>query len=240
MVRSDNRRYDELRSVRIVPNYLDFAEGSALIEMGATRVLCAATIEDRVPTFLQGRGQGWITAEYSMLPRATPSRSPRETSTGRLGGRSQEIQRLIGRCLRAAADLQALGARTIVIDCDVIQADGGTRTAAITGGYVALALALRRALDSGLLTTWPLRTAVAAVSVGIVDNEPLLDLSYEEDSRAEVDFNVAMTEEGQFVEVQGAAEGRPFSRETTNALLDLATHGIKQLLEIQRRALQSI
>ncbi|MBI2861264.1 MAG: ribonuclease PH [Chloroflexi bacterium] len=237
MVRRDGREPRAIRPVKIIPDYLQFADGSALIEMGSTRVLCAATVEERLPPFLQGRGQGWITAEYGMLPRATPTRSPREAALGRPGGRTQEIQRLIGRALRATADLSTLGERSVVVDCDVLQADGGTRTAAITGGYVALALALRRVFDRGQLSKWPLRTAVAAISAGIVRGNALLDLCYQEGSRAEVDINVAMTADGKLVEVQGTAEGEPFDRRTLDQLLDLAAEGIRQLLALQRQAL---
>jgi len=220
--RADGRAPGELRPVRITPGYLAFADGSAMIELGQTRVLCAVSVEERLPAFLRGQGSGWITAEYSMLPRATPTRTPRESGLIRPGGRSQEIQRLIGRSLRAAIDLVALGERTLTIDCDVIQADGGTRTAAITGGYVALILALRRLAEKGALPRVPVLFAVAATSVGIVDGQPLLDLCYAEDARAEVDFNAVMTDQGEFVEVQGTAEGASFSRQTMDALLDLA------------------
>jgi ribonuclease PH len=237
MTRSDGRAPDQLRPVRITPNYLDHAEGSALIEVGKTRVLCAASVEESQPPHLLGTEQGWITAEYAMLPRSTHVRSPRESTRGRIGGRTHEIQRLIGRSLRATLNLGQLGPRTLYVDCDVIQADGGTRTAAITGAYVALALALQKLVARGVLRTTPLRTAVAAVSAGIVRGEPLLDLSYAEDSRAEVDFNVVMTREGQFVEVQGTAEGQPFTRTDMARLLDLAEGGIRQLLEIQQQAL---
>jgi ribonuclease PH len=237
MARSDGRAPDQLRPVRILPHYLDHAEGSALIECGKTRVLCAVSVEDSQPPHLLGTDQGWITAEYAMLPRSTHTRSPRESTRGRIGGRTHEIQRLIGRSLRATVDLSKLGPRTLFVDCDVIQADGGTRTASITGAYVALALALRRLVAQGQLRTTPLRCAVAAISVGIVRGEPLLDLSYAEDSRAEVDFNVVMTDRGEYVEVQGTAEGKPFSRTAMNSLLDLAEHGIRQLLAIQQETL---
>jgi ribonuclease PH len=227
-----------MRPVRIEPNPLSFAEGSALIEIGHTRVLCAATIEDKVPPWMRGRGSGWVTAEYSMLPRATPERTQREATRGRLGGRTHEIQRLIGRTLRAVTDLKRLGERSILLDCDVLQADGGTRTAAITGAYVALALALGRIVAPGT-KEWPLNAQVAAVSVGFVDGRALLDLAYAEDSKAEVDMNVAMTDAGAYVEVQGSAEARPFDRVQLDTLLGLAQVGIERLFEIQRGALDS-
>jgi ribonuclease PH len=239
MARNDGRRPDELRPVEITPHYLDHAEGSALIQVGKTRVLCAVSVEETQPPHLMNTEQGWVTAEYAMLPRATHTRSPRESTRGRVGGRTHEIQRLIGRALRAALDLNRLGPRTLYVDCDVLQADGGTRTAAITGAYVAVSLALRQLVQRGLLRTAPLRTAVAATSVGIIRGEPLLDLRYSEDSRAEVDFNVVMTQAGEFVEVQGTAEGQPFSRATMNQLLDLAERGIRQLMEIQQAAINA-
>jgi ribonuclease PH len=236
VIRIDQRQPSQLRPVRIAVDYLDYAEGSALIEAGKTRVLCAASIEERVPPFLEGRGTGWVTAEYNMLPRSTHTRTARERD-GRVSGRTQEIQRLIGRSLRAAVDMQKLGPRTITLDCDVIQADGGTRTAAITGAYVALHRACTRLVLRGVLAEHPLRTAVAAVSAGIVGGEFLLDLSYEEDSRAEVDFNVVMTAEHKFVEVQGTGEGGVFSRRAMDRLLSLAQQGIDELLEIQQKVL---
>ena len=235
MVRLDGRAYDELRPVHITPDYLSYAEGSALIELGQTRVLCAASVEERVPFFLKGKGSGWITAEYSMLPRATLSRTPRET--GRVGGRTHEIQRLIGRSLRAVTDLEALGERSIMIDCDVLQADGGTRTAAITGGYVALYQAFKTLVEREELRSMPLRSAVAAISVGIVDGVQILDLCYDEDSHAEVDFNVVMTDKGEFVEIQGAAEGKPFPRPVIDSLLALAEKGIRELFQVQTVAI---
>ncbi len=234
MPRVDGRAPDDLRPIKVVVDYQRYAEGSVLIEAGETRVLCSASIEEMVPAFLEGRGQGWLTAEYSMLPRATKTRTRRESSVGRPSGRTQEIQRLIGRSLRAALDLRLLGERTMTIDCDVLQADGGTRTLSITGAYIAAHRACTALLKQGLLKGHPVQTAVAAVSVGIVDDELLLDLNYAEDSRAQVDFNVVMTGRGEFVEVQGTAEGRPFSREVLNDLLDLAGRGIRQLLDIQR------
>ena len=237
--RPDGRTFDELRPVHITTGYQEYPEGSALIACGNTRVLCAASVQDRQPPHLLNTDRGWVTAEYAMLPRATHTRSSRESVRGRLGGRTQEIQRLIGRALRAAVDLQALGPRTVILDCDVLQADGGTRTAAITGAYVALALALRQLVTTGVLTSIPLKQAIAAVSVGIVHGAPLLDLSYPEDSRASADLNVVMTGEGQFIEVQGTAESAPFSRRALNRLLDLAQQGIKSLLAAQEQAIRA-
>ena len=236
MTRIDGRAPGQLRPVRLTVNYLDYAEGSVLIETGNTRVLCAASVEERVPPFLEGKGQGWVTAEYNMLPRATHTRSARERE-GKIGGRTQEIQRLIGRSLRAAVDMQALGPRTITLDCDVLQADGGTRTAAITGAYVALHRACTVLLQRGLLTTHPVHTAVAATSVGVINDALLLDLCYAEDSHADVDFNVVMTAEHNFVEVQGTGEGGVFSRSTMDALVSLAEQGITELLAIQQKFL---
>lgn len=238
MKRADGRAWDELRPVKIIPRFQNFAEGSALIELGQTRVLCSVSVEERVPNFLKRSGTGWVTAEYAMLPRATVTRTPREA--GRVGGRSHEIQRLIGRSLRAVTDLNALGERTLIIDCDVIQADGGTRTAAITGSYVALYQALHTLANMGVLSSIPLKSAVAATSVGIVHSYMLLDLCYDEDSAAEVDFNVVMTGQGEFVEVQGTAETKPFSKETIDSILSLAEKGIKQLFEAQQAALESL
>jgi ribonuclease PH len=237
--RADGRALDALRPVAIETGTLAYAEGSALISVGNTRVLCAATIEDKVPPWLRGQGRGWVTAEYAMLPRATQERSQREAARGKVGGRTHEIQRLIGRALRAVTDLKRLGERSVIVDCDVLQADGGTRTAAITGAYVALALALRRDFAPGT-PKWPLAQAVAAVSVGYVDGAAQLDLQYTEDSRADVDMNVAMTDAGTFVEVQGTAEGSPFDRTQLDALLALAEHGIRQLFDLQRAALASV
>lgn len=236
--RSSGRAADQLRPTRITPGFFSYAEGSVLIEMGNTRVGCAVSVEDRVPPFLLGKGQGWITAEYAMLPRATHQRTQRESSRGHPGGRTYEIQRLIGRSLRPVVDLKRLGERTLTVDCDVLQADGGTRTAAITGACAALMLALDRLVADGKLKASPLRRRVAAVSVGIVDSTPLLDLEYREDSRAEVDFNVVMTEDGEFVEVQGTAEGQPFRRERLLDLLDLAEGGIRDLLALQEQAVR--
>ena len=239
IVRNDLRAPDQLRPVRIEPNFLPTAEGSALIAAGHTRVICTVSIESGVPAFLKGRGQGWLTAEYAMLPRSTLTRSPRESSKGRVGGRTHEIQRLIGRSLRAMLDFSALGERTLMVDCDVIQADGGTRTASITGACVALHLALAAMVASGALPRLPLRGLVAAVSVGQVDGQPLLDLNYEEDSRADVDMNVVMTGAGEFIEFQATAERQPFPESAWQAMLGLARGGISQLLAEQRRALHS-
>lgn len=235
--RTDGRAPDELRAVKITPGYLPYAEGSVLIEMGQTRVICSASIEDRVPPFLRNTGQGWVTAEYAMLPRSTQQRTQRETGRGGPSGRTHEIQRLIGRSLRAVADMKILGERTITLDCDVLQADGGTRTAAITGSYVALALASRRLLKAGRIARTLVANQVAAISVGLVDNAPLLDLKYDEDSRAAVDMNVICTGDGRFIEVQGTAERLPYTREQMDQLLDLATRGIEHLVRIQRETL---
>ena len=224
-VRSDGRAPDQLRAVKITPGYLPYAEGSVLIEMGQTRVVCSASVEDRVPSFLRNSGQGWITAEYSMLPRATQQRTPREVRRGGQSGRTHEIQRLIGRSLRAAADMKLLGERTMTLDCDVIQADGGTRTAAITGAYVACALASAHLLHIGKIQRSIITNQVAAISVGIVETVPLLDLKYDEDSRAEVDMNVICTGDGRFIEVQGTAEREPFSREQMDGLLGSGRQG---------------
>ena len=234
MTRTDGRSTSELRPTKITPGFLAHAEGSVLIEVGRTRVICAASIEDRVPSFLRNTGKGWVTAEYGMLPRATSTRTQREASAGKVGGRTQEIQRLIGRSLRSVTKLSDIGERTIWIDCDVIQADGGTRTASITGGFVALALALQRMKELALIRDVPLTDFVAATSVGIVDGEALLDLAYDEDSRAEVDMNFVKTGAGKFIELQGTAEGQPFDRRALDALMELADTGIKQLIEIQR------
>lgn len=231
--RSDHRKRDELRPVKITRNYLEYPEGSVLVEFGRTQVIVTASVEEKVPKFLEGSGRGWVTAEYGMLPRSTQERIPR----GRVDGRSYEIQRLVGRSLRAVADLEALGQRTVRVDCDVLQADGGTRSAAITGAYVALFDAFRWMQEREMLARWPLETAVAGVSVGMVDGEPVLDLDYGEDSRAEVDFNVVMTDRGRFVEVQGAAEGEPFRREDLDALLSLSWQGLEKLFALQRAAL---
>ncbi|MFC1917865.1 ribonuclease PH [Chloroflexota bacterium] len=238
MKRVDGRAYDELRPVRIVTSVQKFAEGSAMIELGRTRVLCAASVEERVPPFLRNTGSGWITAEYSMLPRATVTRNPRESATGRTRGRSQEIQRFIGRSLRAITDLSELGERSITLDCDVLQADGGTRTAAVSGAYIALYLALEKLANMGMISSIPLKSQVAATSVGIVRGYTMLDLCYDEDFNAAVDFNVVMTGQGEFVEVQGTAEGKPFSRQAIDDILSVAEKGIRQLFEVQQAVLK--
>ncbi len=237
-MRHDGRAADELRPVRIQRGVLRYAEGSALIEMGHTRVLCATSVEEGVPAFLKGTGRGWVTAEYGMLPRATETRTPREASRGRQGGRTLEIQRLIGRSLRAVTDLDSMGERTVWVDCDVLQADGGTRTASITGAYVALADALQTLVERNVVSRIPLTDAVAAVSVGVVGGRPLLDLDYREDSSADLDMNVVMTGRGELVEVQATGEERPFSRDKLTELLDLAWRGIERLLALQREALE--
>ncbi len=237
--RIDGRALDSLRPVSMQVGFLDHAEGSVLITVGKTRVLCAVSVEDRQPPFLRGTTQGWVTAEYSMLPRSTHTRSQRESVSGRIGGRTHEIQRLIGRSLRAVVDLKALGERTFAIDCDVIQADGGTRTASITGAYVALLQAMNKLVDAGTYPSLPILTPVAATSVGIVDGVPMLDLCYEEDSTAEVDFNVVITGEGKYVEVQGTAEHGTFDRAQMNALLELAEKGVRDSMAAQRAALEA-
>jgi ribonuclease PH len=226
-----------MREVRMSPGFISQAEGSVLIEIGRTRVICTATIEEAVPSFMKGQGKGWVTSEYAMIPRATQTRTARESSTGKKSGRSQEIQRLIGRSLRTSVDLSKLGERTLWLDCDVIEADGGTRTASITGAFVAMCFALDRIRESGALTQNPIRSFLAAVSVGIVDGVPLLDLNYGEDSGAEVDFNLVMTDKGEFVEIQGTAERNPFSPATLERLLDLGRRGILDLIDIQRKTL---
>ncbi len=236
--RHDGRAPDHLRQVEITPGFIDSAEGSALIAMGRTRVICTASVEEGVPRFLADQGRGWVTAEYGMLPRSTDTRMDREAARGKVGGRTMEIQRLIGRSIRAVVDMQALGERTVKLDCDVIQADGGTRTAAITGAYVALALACRGLLEAGTIEREPLTTGVAAVSVGVVDGTPILDLCYEEDSRAEVDMNVVMTSEREFIELQGTAEGVTFSKNVLDSMADLAWTGISQLMEAQNAVLR--
>lgn len=238
--RSDNRGPDQLRPVKIVPDFISTAEGAALIEVGNTRVICTASIEETVPAFMKGSGKGWITAEYSMLPRSTLTRTPREASRGRQSGRTHEIQRLIGRALRAAVDLTQLGERTITLDCDVIQADGGTRTASITGAFVALGLALSKLVEAGTLSAAPIRDFVAAVSVGIVEGNILLDLCYEEDSQAEVDLNFVMTGGRKIVEVQATAEQHPFDEAQMKKMIDLAARGIETLIAKQRSILQQL
>ena len=237
-MRTDGRRGDDLRDVRITRNYIRHAEGSVLIEFGDTKVICAASVGESVPPFLRGKGTGWVTAEYSMLPRATHTRSQRESSKGKVGGRTHEIQRLIGRSLRSVMDLTLLGERSILIDCDVLQADGGTRTASITGAYVALVDAVRWLEARKMITAYPIREAVAAVSVGMVDGVPVLDLNYEEDSSAEVDMNFVMTSSNRFVEVQGTAEGKPFTVKEMDIMRSMAMEAIAKLFEIQVKALK--
>jgi ribonuclease PH len=239
MTRADGRKPFDLRPVRLEPGFMPNAEGSCLVSMGDTRVICSASVQEGVPRWMKGQGMGWVTGEYSMLPRSTSERVDREVNRGRVGGRTQEIQRLIGRSLRAVTDLTLLGENSVLIDCDVLQADGGTRTASITGGYVALAQAIRWMREAGRLKKEPLHTAVAAVSVGIIDGTACLDLDYSEDSSAEVDMNVVMTGTGHFVEVQGTAEGHIFDRGQLDEMIDLAETGIKQLLSYQEAALAS-
>ncbi len=234
MTRNDGRAPAQLRPTRITPEFLMHAEGSVLIEVGRTRVVCSASVEERVPPFLRNSGKGWVTAEYGMLPRATTTRTQREATAGKVGGRTQEIQRLIGRSLRSVTRLPELGERTIWVDCDVLQADGGTRTASITGGFVAMVLAMQRLRKSGALKSVPVQDHVAATSVGVVDGVPLLDLAYDEDSRAEVDMNIVKTGDGRFIEVQGTAEGPPFERQALDDLMELAESGIRELVALQR------
>lgn len=233
-MRNDGRAPGDLRPVRITPDFITHAEGSVLIEAGRTRVIVTASLDDGVPSFLKGSGKGWVTGEYGMLPRATEDRTAREATRGRQAGRTLEIQRMIGRTLRAVTNLKALGERTVWIDCDVIQADGGTRTASVTGAFVALALAFERIVGAGILRAVPVVDSIAAISVGIVDDELLLDLAYDEDSRAQVDMNVVMTGSGRFVEVQATAEGRPYTNQELHRLLDLAASGIRKLTEVQQ------
>lgn len=240
LTRHDGRRPDELRPVSLEMGYLPHAEGSALVKFGNTWVLCAVSMEDRVPGFLRGTGSGWVTSEYGMLPRSTNTRTEREAARGRQSGRSQEIQRLIGRALRSVTDLDLLGERNFIVDCDVIKADGGTRTASITGSCVALAQALQRLVADGIVASLPMSGLVGAVSAGVVEGDPVLDLDYPEDSSAEVDFNVVMTDDGRFVEVQGTAEGKAFDRAMMDRLIDLAAGGIRHLNEIQRAELAKL
>jgi ribonuclease PH len=236
-MRADGRKADELRGIKITKSFLNTAEGSVLIEMGGTKVICTASIEDKVPLFLKDQQKGWVTGEYSMLPRSTGTRMTRESSKGKVGGRTHEIQRLIGRSMRSVVNLEALGERTIWLDCDVIQADGGTRTAAITGAFVALKEAVNYAMENGLITEQPVKDYVAAVSVGVVEGEARLDLCYEEDSNAEVDMNIVMTGSGKFIEVQGTAETEPFGREQLQEMIGLAGAGINKIIAIQKEVL---
>lgn len=240
MKRSDGRQTNEPRPIKITTHYNKHAEGSVLIEVGDTKVICTATVEDRVPPFMKGQGKGWVTAEYSMLPRATQVRNQREAAKGKLGGRTMEIQRLIGRALRSVVDLEVLGERSITLDCDVIQADGGTRTTSITGAFVAMAMALDKVARERKLAKFPITDFLGAISVGVVQGTPCLDLNYEEDSQAKVDMNVVMTGNGKFVEVQGTGEDSPFSRQELDELLRLAEEGILGLIEAQREALGAI
>lgn len=237
-MRADNRAFDELRPIKIKTDYLDFADGSAFIEVGKTKVIAAASIEDKAPPFLKNSGTGWVTAEYSMLPRSTEKRNIRERTLVRLSGRSQEIQRIIGRSLRAVTELSLLGERTIILDCDVVQADGGTRAASITAACVALALALKRMMDKKIIDKMPLQHLVTGVSVGIVEGEALLDLDYDEDSKAEIDMNVVQAEKGQLVEIQATAEKKSFSKKELSTLLSLAEKGIEEIIQIQRKVLK--
>jgi ribonuclease PH len=239
--RTGGRAFDQLRQVRITPGYTKYAEGSVLVEMGDTRVICTASVDERVPPFKRNSGEGWVTAEYSMLPRATESRTAREAGRNQISGRTAEIQRLIGRSLRGVIQFNRLGERTIYLDCDVIQADGGTRTASITGSFIALVLALRKLYDRGKIAgPLPVKDYIAAVSVGIIDGEPLLDLDYSEDSRAEVDMNIVRTGAGQFIEIQGTAESKPFTEEQMSEMIKLANHGIEQLVGEQRALLGAL
>jgi ribonuclease PH len=237
MARIDGRKNNQLRSVKMIPDFLEYPHGSIVIQMGKTRVLCTAMIETGVPKFLKGKGTGWLTAEYGMLPASTPERSTRDAVRGKVDGRSQEIQRLVGRSLRSITEMNKLGEKTIWIDCDVLQADGGTRTAAITGSFVAVQLAVKKAIKQGIINESPIRENIAAVSVGIVNGIPMLDLCYEEDSSAEVDMNFVMTEGGKFIEIQGTAERDPFSKQDLAKLLSLAENGIKKLIKIQKEVL---
>jgi ribonuclease PH len=240
MTRTDGRTPADLRPTRITPGFLLHAEGSVLIEVGRTRVVCSASVEDRVPPFLRNTGKGWVTAEYGMLPRATSTRTQREATAGKVGGRTQEIQRLIGRSLRSVTRLPELGERTIWVDCDVLQADGGTRTASITGGFVALVLALQKMRETGQIKSIPVQDYVAATSVGIIGGLPMLDLAYEEDSRADVDMNIVKTGDGRFIEIQGTAEGPPFEREALDDLMALGDKGIRDLVALQRNIVGSV
>jgi len=240
MERTDGRQPNEKRETIIIRDFIKHAEGSVLIACGDTKVICNASVEDKVPPFLKGQGKGWVTAEYSMIPRSTGTRMVREASRGKLGGRTYEIQRLIGRSLRSVVDMKALGERSVLIDCDVIQADGGTRTASITGAFVAMAMAMQWMKEKGMIEALPIKDFLAAVSVGVVKGTPCLDLNYEEDSSADVDMNIVMTGQGKFVEIQGTAEQEPFSREEMETLIGLGREGIDSLIEIQREALGGI
>lgn len=238
-MRFDGRKFDQIRPVNIVRNYTKYADGSVYIEVGDTKVICNVSIEDKVPSFLRGKGEGWITCEYSMLPRATQVRKIRDIAKGKIDGRTVEIQRLIGRTLRSVINLKALGEKTLWVDCDVIQADGGTRTTAITGAFIAIVEAINKLHKKKDFRVYPIRKYLSAVSVGIVNNEKILDLCYEEDSNAQVDMNIAMTDDGEFVEIQGTGEQNPFSREDMNELMDLAEIGIKKMIQIQKRSLKN-
>lgn len=238
-MRFDGRKFDQMRQVNVIRNYTKYAEGSVYIEVGDTQVICNASIEDRVPIFLRGKGEGWIACEYNMLPRATQIRKIRDITKGKIDGRTVEIQRLIGRALRSVVDLKALGEKTLWIDCDVIQADGGTRTTSISGAFIAMVDAVNKLHRKKTFKVYPIRKYLSAVSVGIVNNEKLLDLCYSEDSRAQVDMNIAMTDDGEFVEIQGTGEQTPFSRKDLNELMDLAQNGIKKMIEIQKRSLKT-
>ncbi|MBZ4683600.1 MAG: ribonuclease [Fusobacteriaceae bacterium] len=238
MKRDDGRTLNQLREIKVTPNFIKHAEGSVLIEFGETKVICNATVNDNVPPFLRGKGTGWITAEYSMLPRATQDRNIRESVKGKLSGRTMEIQRLIGRALRACIDLEKLGERTIILDCDVIQADGGTRTTSITGAYIALEIAIKKLLKEKKLKENPLKAQIAAISVGINNGEVLLDLKYTEDSTAEVDMNVIMNDKGELIEVQGTGEEATFTRQELNKMLDVAEEGLKQIFELQKKYIE--
>jgi len=240
MKRIDNREYNQIRPVHVTPHFIKYPEGSVLIEMGETKVICNATIEEKVPAWLKGQGKGWVTAEYSMLPRATEERNVRESARGKIGGRTYEIQRLIGRALRAVIDLNAFGERTVLLDCDVIQADGGTRTASITGSFIAMVLAFQKLKEAGIIERLPVTDWLAAISVGKVDNEVMLDLNYAEDSQAQVDMNIVMTGAGKFVEIQGTAEDCPFTRDELNEMLALSEKGIRELIEVQKSILGDI
>lgn len=239
-LRPDGRPADKLRDIKITRNFLKTAEGSALIEIGSTKVICTASIEDKVPPFLKDQKKGWVTAEYSMLPRSTATRMSRESVTGRIGGRTHEIQRLIGRAMRSVTDLEALGERTIRLDCDVIQADGGTRTASITGAFVALLDAIKYAQENKIIDKQPVKNYIAAVSVGIIDGKPMLDMSYAEDAAAEVDMNIVMTDSDKFIEIQGTAELNPFDNNMLQELLSLAKSGIKEIIAIQKKVLEDV